>query len=194
MQRKYTTKMEPIPVIGDILWLDTVNSTNDAVRERLESLDNLSIIAAENQLSGRGQGDHLWISEAGMNLTFSIALRFGDSRRLPARDEQLINGFVTPAICSFLSSEGVISRVKKPNDIYVGDRKICGILVENILEGQYVRDSIVGVGLNLNQTEFPSNLPNPVSLRLLTGKRYDTKETLLRLRKLLSGQFETVFG
>ena len=88
---------------------------------------------------------------------------------------------ITWALREFLASEGITARIKWPNDIYVGDLKICGILIENILDGSNVSASIIGVGLNLNQTDFPSDIPNPTSISLLTGRRYDPARTLERL-------------
>ena len=83
-----------------------------------------------------------------------------------------------PGVDHGLLAQGVEARIKWPNDLYVGDRKICGILIENVLEGKQVRESIIGIGLNLNQLQFPADLPNPVSLRQLTGRRYEPEATL----------------
>lgn len=162
------------------IWMDIVDSTNSETRRRIGGLGNLSVVAASRQTSGRGQGDHVWLSESGLNLTFSILLRFpGDG--LPVGRLQLINDFITSSILDFLGEESVPARVKLPNDIWVGDKKICGILIENILDGSFVRESIVGVGLNLNQTQWPESLPNPVSLKELTGKEYPPEAALERI-------------
>lgn len=184
--------MAPIDNVPSILWLDSVDSTNNAVRQRLASLDNLSIIAAKSQTAGRGQGDHVWFSTPGLNLTFSVRLKFAPGM-LRAVDERIINSFVTPAMIEFLAEEGVEAHVKFPNDIWVADRKICGILVENILDGPFVSDSIVGIGLNLNEESFPSELPNPVSLRQLTGKEYPPERTLERISMICKKNWDRVF-
>lgn len=171
------------------MWHDSLDSTNSEIRRRSASLDNLSTIAALRQTAGRGRGSHTWHSADGENLTFSILLKFSAPDSLPgpdrlppllARDQELITDISTLAVLSFLKSEGVTGRIKWPNDVWIGDRKICGILVENVLRGNYLDYSIVGIGLNLNQTEFSPDLPNPVSLKLVTGKSYDLKETLER--------------
>ena len=171
-----------------IRWHDTVESTNDEARKALEGLDNLSVIAARCQTAGRGQGDHTWHSRPGENLTFSVVLKFGGDGLAPlaARDVLLVTETVTLALRRYLLYKRVSARIKWPNDIYVGDRKICGILIENILHGPEVAASIVGIGLNLNQTEFPQDLPNPVSLSLLTGRRYDPEKELVRFTGILA--------
>ncbi|MCR5519092.1 MAG: biotin--[acetyl-CoA-carboxylase] ligase [Bacteroidales bacterium] len=166
-----------------IEWLDSVDSTNSEVRRRMASLDNLSIIAARYQTAGRGQGSHTWLSAENLNLTFTLFLRMKEASTLPldANDAVRIIQMATLSVHDFLASEGISSRIKWPNDIWVGDRKICGMLIENILEGGKVACSIIGIGLNLNQKEFDPALPNPVSLSQLSGKSYDPDSTLERL-------------
>lgn len=175
--------MEPSDACAHILWLETADSTNSELRRRITGLDNLSIIAAREQTAGRGQGTHTWFSTPGRNLTFSILYRFGDAYALAASDAILITQVTTLAIRDYLLGHGVRARIKWPNDIWVEDRKICGILIENTLESGMVRESIVGIGLNLNETGWPPELPNPVSLRELTGREYapDAELTALEI-------------
>ncbi len=179
------TKSELSQNEAHITWLERTDSTNSEVRRRLAELDNLSVVAARLQTAGRGQGSHTWLSPVGENLTFSVLLRFGEGGLAPleASEAIRITHVASASMLSFLENEGVQSHVKWPNDIWVADRKICGMLIENILEGGRVRESIVGIGLNLNQTAFDPALPNPVSLRLLTGRAYELSECLLRLYK-----------
>lgn len=172
-----------------ILWLETTDSTNHALRERLGALDNLSVIAAREQTAGRGQGTHTWFATPGENLTFSILYRFGGVCSLAAADALLITQVTTLALRDYLLGKGVSARIKWPNDIWVGDRKICGILIENTLVGQEVRESIVGIGLNVNETGWPQELPNPVSLREITGRAYDLQEELAGLHKTICRRF-----
>ncbi|MCQ2149285.1 MAG: hypothetical protein MJY45_02855 [Bacteroidales bacterium] len=127
-----------------------------------------------------GRSPARWESEPGLNLTFSVLLDFSESPLpLEASDSILLTEIATFAIRRFLTDENIDSRIKLPNDIYVGGRKICGILIENKLSGRMVARSIIGAGLNLNQTSFPPELPNPVSAAMLTGRKYDT-DTALR--------------
>lgn len=172
-----------------IIWLKLTDSTNDEARRRLDALDNLSVLAAETQTAGRGQGDHTWTSAPGQNLTFTLVLKFPPCAPLATSEILLITQAVTGGIRRYLLSKGVESRIKWPNDIYVGDRKICGILIENTLVGQEVRESIVGIGLNVNETGWPQELPNPVSLREITGRAYDLQEELAGLHKTICRRF-----
>ena len=157
------------------MWLSTTDSTNRALREASSGLDNLSVIATREQTAGRGQGTHTWHSEPGLNLTFSLLFRPKD---LHTEDIILITCGTTLGIRDYLLSRGVESRIKWPNDIWVKDRKICGILIENKLDGTRVAESIIGIGFNLNETQWPADLPNPVSLKQLTGLDYDTHAEL----------------
>ncbi len=159
--------MEPPRENADILWLDTVDSTNSVLRERYPQSANLSIIAAREQTRGRGQGEHSWFSTPGKNLTFSILYRFGPDAPylLEASHAIVITQITTLALRDYLGSRGIGSRIKWPNDIWVGERKICGILIENKVTGRYMDASIVGIGLNVNEEAWPPQLPNPVSMK-----------------------------
>lgn len=167
--------------MSHITWLNKTDSTNCEARRRFPELDNLSVIATRKQTEGHGQGDHVWYSTPGKNLTFSLVLKYG--RTLLAVDGILITCAVTLAIRDYLLKKGIEARVKWPNDIWVDDRKICGILIENTLEGVHISGSIVGVGLNLNQKNWPEDLPNPVSVRNITGRSYCVHAQMRRLYK-----------
>lgn len=169
-----TPSQSPAPII----WLDSAESTNKYLRMASGTSDNLSVAAALEQTEGRGQGTHTWHSRKGENLTFSILFR---PERLAAGDILILTCAVTAGIRDYLGEEGVSSRIKWPNDIWVGDRKICGILIENTLTEGFVRESIIGVGFNLNQDSWPEDLPNPVSLSQLTGRKYELRPELERL-------------
>ena len=181
--------MEPSLQDPHIIWLESADSTNSALRRLSEGLDNLSIVAARTQTAGRGQGDHTWFASPGTNLTFSILYRFDGACALGASEAILITQVTTLALRDYLLGHGVQARIKWPNDIWVGERKICGILIENRLEGAAVQESIVGIGLNLNETDWPEELPNPVSLRELTGRTYDPETELVRLHKEICRRF-----
>jgi len=181
--------MEPSNAGADILWLETADSTNSELRRRISALDNLSIIATREQTAGRGQGTHTWFATPGQNLTFSILYRFEGACELAASDALLITQVTTLALRDYLLGHGVQARIKWPNDIWVEARKICGILIENTVSGGRVRESIVGIGLNLNETGWPAELPNPVSLHELTGRHYDPAAELTALHKEIRRRF-----
>ena len=150
----------------DIIWLDVAESSNDEARKAIDSLDNLSVVAVRCQTSGRGQGTNSWESAPGENLTFSIVLK--DLDILP-NQQIAISQITALSVVKFLELHGIDAKIKLPNDIYVGSRKICGILIENSLCGNKIRWSIIGIGINVNQTVFPTHLPNPTSILLETG-------------------------
>ena len=179
--------MEPYEPDSHILWLESTDSTNKALRMRSAGFDNLSIVAAREQTAGRGQGDHTWFASPGKNLTFSVLYRFAGAYALAAQDAILITQVTTLALRDYLLEHQVEARIKWP--IWVGDRKVCGILIENTLEGSVIRESIVGIGLNLNETDWPAELPNPVSLRELTGRTYVPEDELARLYKEICHRF-----
>lgn len=183
--------MTPYSETGGIIWLQTADSTNKEVRRRMGSLDNLSIIAALTQTAGRGQGTHTWYSRPGTGLTFSLLLRFQPEGEysLNIKYVLLITELTTVSLRDFLLGRGIEARIKWPNDIWVGDRKICGILIENVLDAEMVSSSIVGIGLNVNETSWPSELPNPVSMRQLTGKEYALEAELEELGRELAKKY-----
>ena len=147
-----------------------MDSTSSELLRHIGDYDNLSVVAAVNQTAGRGQRGNRWFSAPGDNLTFSFLLR---PEALPAREVMALTCFATLAVRDALRAEGVEAVIKWPNDIYVGKRKICGMLVENGLDGADIAWSVIGIGINLNQTVFPGGVLNPTSLKRLTGKTYD---------------------
>ncbi|NLZ19459.1 MAG: biotin--[acetyl-CoA-carboxylase] ligase [Bacteroidales bacterium] len=181
--------MEPSDSRAQIIWLEEADSTNRVLRERLQACDNLSIVAAVAQTAGRGQGTHSWFASPGKNLTFSILYRYEGDSRIAVSDVLLVTQVTTLALRDYLLGHGIEGRIKWPNDIWVENRKICGILIENILEEGFLRESIVGIGLNLNESRWPEELPNPVSLSELTGERYDVRAELRRLEKEIRRRF-----
>ncbi len=166
-----------------IIWLKSTDSTNNELRRRLDQSGDLTIVAAEMQSAGRGQGEHTWHSAPGQNLTFSILLRH---RCLKGSDALAVTSIMALGIRDYLLTKGIEPWIKWPNDIWVGEKKICGILVENTIHAGMIEFSIVGVGLDLNQTDWPAELPNPVSLKELTGQEYDTHEELQQLSEALA--------
>jgi BirA family biotin operon repressor/biotin-[acetyl-CoA-carboxylase] ligase len=157
--------------------LPEVGSTNTWLRENLASLPHATVVTATNQTAGRGQRGNSWESAPGKNLTFSLLLR---PEGFPAANQFYISEAVALGIAGVLQ-EMLPDRdvaVKWPNDIYVGDKKICGILIENSLMGTDISHSIAGIGINVNQQQFLSDAPNPVSLYQLTECEYPLEPLL----------------
>ncbi len=166
-----------------IIKLNATDSTNAYLKNLMltNDLEDLTIVLAEEQLKGRGQMGAKWESEAGKNLTFSILKKIND---MSVSDQFLLNICVSLAVYNSLKLLQIPNlSVKWPNDILSGNSKICGILIENILSGHKIHASILGVGLNVNQTEF-NNLQNVSSLKLLLGNTLDLDELL---RSIITG-------
>lgn len=164
-----------------IIWVDSCPSTNSYVAS-MPDVDGGVVVAARTQTAGRGQRGNSWEAEPGCNLTFSVAWK--PEGVLP-REQFSISEAVALAVVDLLAEMGVEAKVKWPNDIYVGDRKICGILIEHSVMGLEIDRTIAGVGININQQEFVSDAPNPVSLVMLTGKQYPLQPLLERYAEIL---------
>jgi BirA family biotin operon repressor/biotin-[acetyl-CoA-carboxylase] ligase len=168
-------------LIGNtIIRLQETESTNNYANNQVQTNDypEGTVFLAYSQTAGRGQINNKWESEPGKNLTFSI-LFYPDF--LEIRDQFMLSKVVSLGIRRTLAQYIDDVSIKWPNDIYAGNRKICGILIENsILYGQ-IKNSIVGIGLNVNQEIFRSNAPNPVSLSILTKKQFDLDALLAQL-------------
>lgn len=175
---------------GDIIWLESVDSTNTEAQRRISDIDNLSVLSALSQSRGRGQRGNTWSSAPGENLTFSIVLKFGDRCHLRACDHFVLCEIAALSVVDFLAAHNIRSEIKWPNDIYVDDKKICGMLIENSLKGDGVSHSIIGIGLNINQRNFDVNLPNPTSMSLITGQRQDIREALEELADIFSSYYK----
>lgn len=161
--------------MSQITWHKSLKSTNSWLREHISEYDTMSVVATVEQSAGRGQGTHSWYASPGKNLTFSIVLK---PEQLPASEALYLSRITTLSILSYLKAKGVEARIKWPNDIWVEEQKISGMLIENVLNGQYIESSIIGIGINLNEENWPEELPNPVSLHEITGEYYEIKEEL----------------
>lgn len=172
----------------DIIWLDRVKSTNDEARRHISEIDNLSVLSALEQTDGRGQHGNKWSSQPGENLTFSIVIK---DFRIKSNEQSAISQVTALSLTDFLESHEISAKIKWPNDIYVGDEKICGILIENALKGQEIDWSIIGIGLNVNQLTFPDNLPNPISMGLYNKNKYpyDTRKLLEEFMVIFTGYY-----
>jgi len=157
--------------------LPEVDSTNNYLIRLLEQNYDFAegtVFYATRQTAGKGQVGNHWESEPGKNLTFSILLK---PEFLPARRQFILSELASLAIVDTLNRILPGFCIKWPNDIYHGDRKAVGMLIENRLSGHNIKHSVIGAGINLNQTEFKSDAPNPVSVKTLLIER-GTNKTL----------------
>lgn len=174
-----------------MIFLETTPSTNTAAKQLLcrEHLAHGTVVYTRCQTAGRGQRGNSWEAAPGLNVTMSLILR---PTGMPAAEQFYLSEAVALGVADVVemllddvSHEEVT--VKWPNDIYVGDRKIAGILIENSLSGANIEWSVAGIGLNVNQREFLSDAPNPVSIFQLTGRSYPIEEaTSLIAERILS--------
>ena len=161
------------------MYISSTNSTNSLVKEMLakgEWPQTERYLYAGYQTAGRGQTGNSWESEANKNVLCSILLP-------PDKNLYFLNIAVSVAIIRLLGGQYTI---KWPNDIYYNDKKLAGILLENAIVGSEIKYSIAGIGLNVNQTVFFSNAPNPVSLKQITGKEYDIDQLMKDLLETIT--------
>lgn len=158
-----------------LLEFEELPSTNDYASELLAKTKPIegTVISATYQYAGRGQIGSRWLAAAAENITMSIILY---PTFVMARQQFLLSQFCALAIRDTLATYlGSAVSIKWPNDIYVQNRKIAGILIQNTLSGQFLQNSIFGIGININQLNFPPELPHATSLAQLTGQIHDLK-------------------
>ena len=166
----------------NIIKLNAIDSTNDYLKNLLlkNTLENYTIVTAEFQHKGKGQMGGEWKSEPSKNLMCSIYL---NNSTIKLSNQFSINMVVCLAIKKSLNKFNIPQlSVKWPNDIMSGSSKLCGVLIENIVKSKSIQNIIIGIGLNVNQTEF-NNLPNASSIKQISGKHYNTDEILIEIVK-----------
>ena len=179
-----------IPLMN-IIKLDAIDSTNDYLKQlvREKELENYTVVMAHEQTNGKGQLGAKWISEPGKNLTMSVLIKDLPQDLITVFD---INAAVAVAMAKLLSSLEIDNIfVKWPNDIMAGEKKIAGILIENILKPDGTFTAIVGIGLNVNQTIF-KGLPDATSIKLFRGTTYESLEELVILMVNLIDSYVTL--
>jgi len=135
-----------------------------------------TVIMAENQYAGRGQHQNGWHAEPGKNLTFSLLLK--PSFLSITNQFDLVRAVSLGVFDALNPLLGDKLKIKWPNDIYYAERKLGGMLIENIIQGTQIKNAVIGIGLNVNQDEFPAHLPNPVSVKQILHQDYDLKALL----------------
>ena len=153
------------------MYIKTTNSTSTLLKQLAAEGNPPDFIYAGYQTAGRGQTGNSWESEEGKNLLCSILLP-------PDKNLYFLNIAVGVALLRVIGED---FSIKWPNDIYWQDKKAAGILVENAIIGSEIKYSIAGIGLNVNQTEFKSDAPNPVSLKQIRGREYDIESLMNRV-------------
>jgi len=162
-----------------LIQLDTIGSTNVYLSEHASMFqEDMVVVVADYQTSGKGQGHHSWESESGKNLLFSILIH---PHHVPIHHQFLLSMAGALSIKRVLDEYVDDISLKWPNDIYWRDSKLCGTLIENTVDSQGIKNSIFGIGLNVNQARFLSDAPNPISLFQILKHEMNREKLLDRL-------------
>jgi len=174
----------------NLITLKEVDSTSNFLKNILSNSKPLvegTVIMAEGQYAGRGQQQNKWHSEPGKNLTFSLLLK--PTFLSLANQFDLTRAISIGVIKALEPLLGGHLKIKWPNDIYYADRKLGGILIENIVQGDQIKNSVIGIGLNINQVNFPGYVPNPVSLKQILHTDYDLHLLLSEICKNIEAAY-----
>jgi len=166
----------------NIIKLNAIDSTNNYLKKIIldEGISDYTVVTAKFQTEGKGQLGTKWDSEDSKNLICSV---YKKDINIKAQDQFVISALVSLALIKTLRKANLSNlHIKWPNDIMSDNKKICGILIENIVKENYIKDSVIGIGLNVNQTIF-NNLPNATSIKNLLGTSYSKDEILNDLVK-----------
>jgi len=174
----------------NLITLKEVDSTNTFLKNTLSNSKPLpegTVIMAESQFAGRGQQQNRWHSDPGKNLTFSLLLNPGF---LAIADQFDLTRAISLGVYDVLKpSLGNKLKIKWPNDIYYADKKLGGMLIENLLQGSRIKHSVIGIGLNINQGDFPQELPHATSLKQILQQDYDLRLLLSEICNNIEGWY-----
>ena len=183
----------PIITLGEpLIELSEIDSTNMYAMEQIHAQKALSgsVYQTDFQTNGKGQHGRIWESHRGENLLCTYVLELNALKQgknwVPSEQLGLSAAVALGAQAFFMEFSGEETKIKKPNDIYWRDRKAGGILIENIVRGTDWTWTVIGIGLNINQTRFSNEAGNPVSLKQITGKDWDIKTMQKKLAEALS--------
>jgi len=173
-------------------FLEELDSTNQVLWELSEKvqLSEFHTVSTDFQWSGKGQDTNTWFSSKGQNILLSTLIY---PHFLNAAEAFQISRWVSLSILDFLNDQRIKNaKIKWPNDIYVGNRKIAGILIQNAISGHQISKSLVGIGLNINEIDFPKDLPNPVSLYQLVHQKLLVLEESNHLMRILQKNYQSL--
>jgi BirA family biotin operon repressor/biotin-[acetyl-CoA-carboxylase] ligase len=171
----------------NLVYVPECHSTNTLAAELSQKTGTLdgTVVITDRQTAGKGQRGNVWETEAGKNLTFSVILK---PSFVAVRDQFNLTIMVSLAVHTILTKLlGATVKIKWPNDILVNDKKICGILIENSVSGDKIQNSIIGIGLNVNQDAFP--LMTATSMKLISGKLFDANTVFAMLLEELESYY-----
>lgn len=170
--------------------LPQAESTNTLMRDNAARYAHGDVLIVDKQTAGRGQRGNSWEAEPGKNLTFSLMLRPGNVP--PAQAYSLSMAVSLGVVDALRKLTALPVMIKWPNDIYVGNRKLAGILIENSFGADAINNCVVGMGININQTRFMSDAPNPVSLAMLCDRDFDLDLVLKTVVESVLAEVEVI--
>ena len=174
-----------------LIKLDAIDSTNDYLKllSKERDVENYTIVIANEQTKGKGQMGAKWISEPGKNLTMSILVKYV---QVNYQNIFILNVAISLAIIDVLDDFNIPDiKIKWPNDIMSGTKKVTGILIENAIKHDGSFNSVIGIGLNLNQTNF-DHFPQATSLSCITSNIYEIETTAIIIGKSIEKYFSTL--
>ncbi len=166
---------------------DTIESTNDFLKSYVKKnkVPDFFYVYAEEQTKGRGQRSNVWKSDCCKNILISYFI----AKEWDPQKQYLLNQIVSISVAEILQKFNIPDiKIKEPNDILAGRNKICGILIENVISKNKIKQSIIGIGLNVNQEKFPG-LAFATSLKKITGKHYDREQLMDEISNSLKKNF-----
>ncbi len=176
-------------IAKEIIKFHEIDSTNNYALQLLQNPKEVTdgtVILADYQTNGRGLQENKWNSQAKKNLLFSIILF---PKNVEAHRQFFLSQFASVSIVNYLRKKNIKAVIKWPNDILVEDKKIAGILIENTIQGIFLKNAVIGIGMNINQNVFGEEKILPISLKNILNKEFDTEEEL----SLLSKEFNLLY-
>lgn len=170
-----------------LLEFDEIESTSNFLKENQTYFPHMTIIKANHQTGGRGQFDRTWESKPNENILFSILLK-----DIQFDDMYKIKGWIVTSLMAFFHQNHLIASFKKPNDLYINDKKICGILIETQSTLDQFIYAVIGVGLNVNQIDFSQ--PKATSMKHETQKTYSLKTLFEQLLSILMKEYQKIYA
>jgi BirA family biotin operon repressor/biotin-[acetyl-CoA-carboxylase] ligase len=169
----YDAIYDTLIIAKKLIYLPSCHSTNDIAAELVHEnlFEEGVVVITDDQTNGRGQRGNTWLTQPGMNLTFSVVLK---PEFIAVQNQFLLSKVVALTVCSYLRTYSEDVKIKWPNDIYLGDKKICGILIENSIQGMRLSSSVIGIGININQATFDNE--RATSLAEAMGRNFSLND------------------
>jgi BirA family transcriptional regulator, biotin operon repressor / biotin---[acetyl-CoA-carboxylase] ligase len=170
-----------------LLEFDSIHSTSDLLKENHSYFPHMTFIRANHQTKGRGQFDRVWLSNHGENLLFSVLVK-----DIPIHKSYELKLWILESLVIYLKRFGIDVYFKEPNDLYVDDMKICGILIETQSSSSIFEYAVIGIGINFNQKHFPGL--NATSISKIKGQNYPLKPSFQELIDIMVKEYERYIG